>query len=151
MIVLSHRDWGNLLHNIIAATAGGSIVHCIHNKVDSFYRFTVLLDLTDTFPVSIACHCLLFAFRALTKPIFQFLMVQALHMLFSLPGCSSSPSSIFMNVLVALLCLTLCDPMDYSLPGFSIHRIFHARILEWVAISFSNYSQEFCLKNHHKQ
>ena len=103
------------------------------------------MDLTDTFPVSIACHCLLFAFRALTKPIFQFLMVQALHMLFSLPGCSSSPSSIFMNVLVALLCLTLCDPMDYSLPGFSIHRIFHARILEWVAISFSTESSNLCL------
>ena len=36
------------------------------------------------------------------------------------------------------LCPTLCDPMDCSLPGFSIHGIFQARILEWVAISFSN-------------
>ena len=34
-------------------------------------------------------------------------------------------------------CLTVCDPMDYSLPGSSIHGIFQARILEWVAISFS--------------
>ena len=34
-------------------------------------------------------------------------------------------------------CLTLSDPMDCSLPGFSIHGIFQARILEWVAISFS--------------
>ena len=32
---------------------------------------------------------------------------------------------------------TLCDPMDCSPPGFSIHRIFQARVLEWVAISFS--------------
>ena len=32
---------------------------------------------------------------------------------------------------------TLCDPMDYSLPGSSVHRIFQARILEWVTISFS--------------
>ena len=31
-------------------------------------------------------------------------------------------------------CLTLCNPMDYSLPGSSIHGIFQARILEWVAI-----------------
>ena len=38
---------------------------------------------------------------------------------------------------VTLLCLTLCDLMDCSLPGFSIHGIFQARILEWVAISFS--------------
>ena len=34
-------------------------------------------------------------------------------------------------------CLTLCDPMDYSLPGSSVHGIFQARILEWVAISYS--------------
>ena len=32
-------------------------------------------------------------------------------------------------------CLTLCDPMDYSLPGSSIHGISQARILGWVAIS----------------
>ena len=31
--------------------------------------------------------------------------------------------------------LTLCDPMDCSLPGSSVHGIFQARILEWVAIS----------------
>ena len=33
--------------------------------------------------------------------------------------------------------LTLCDPMDYSPPGFSGHGISQARILEWVAIPFS--------------
>ena len=38
---------------------------------------------------------------------------------------------------VAQSCPTLCDPMDYSLPGFSIHRIFQARVLEWVAIYFT--------------
>ena len=37
---------------------------------------------------------------------------------------------------VAQSCPTLCDPMDYSLPGSSIHGIFQARILEWVAIAF---------------
>ena len=34
-------------------------------------------------------------------------------------------------------CPTLCDPMDYSLPGSSVHGIFQARVLEWVAIAFS--------------
>ena len=34
-------------------------------------------------------------------------------------------------------CPTLCDPVDCSLPGSSVHGIFQARILEWVAISFS--------------
>ena len=38
---------------------------------------------------------------------------------------------------VAQLCLILCDPMDYSLPGSFVQGIFQARILEWVAISFS--------------
>ena len=33
-------------------------------------------------------------------------------------------------------CLTLCDPMDCSLQGSSIHGIFQARVLEWVAIAF---------------
>ena len=38
---------------------------------------------------------------------------------------------------VAQLCLTLSDPMDWSLPGSSIHGIFQARVLEWGAIAFS--------------
>ena len=35
-------------------------------------------------------------------------------------------------------CPTLSDPMDCSLPGSSAHWIFQARVLEWVAIAFSN-------------
>ena len=38
---------------------------------------------------------------------------------------------------VAQSCLTLCNPMDCSLQGSSVHRIFQARTLEWVVISFS--------------
>ena len=34
-------------------------------------------------------------------------------------------------------CPTLCDPTDCNLPGSSVHGIFQAQILEWVAISFS--------------
>ena len=43
---------------------------------------------------------------------------------------------------VAQLCPTLCDPTDCSLPGFSVHGIFQARVLEWVAISFSRGSSQ---------
>ena len=39
---------------------------------------------------------------------------------------------------VAQSCPTLRDPMDCSLPGSSVHGIFQARILEWVAIAFSD-------------
>ena len=38
---------------------------------------------------------------------------------------------------VAQSCPSLRDPIDCSLPGFSIHGIFQARIVEWVTISFS--------------
>ena len=41
---------------------------------------------------------------------------------------------------VAQSCPTLCDPMDCRLPGFYVHGIFQARILEWVAVSFSRRS-----------
>ena len=43
---------------------------------------------------------------------------------------------------VAQSCLTLCDPVDCSPPGSSVHGILQARILEWVAISFSRGSSQ---------
>ena len=46
----------------------------------------------------------------------------------------SPPAS---SVLDALLCPTLWNPKNCSLPGFSVHGIFQVRILEWVAIPFS--------------
>ena len=39
---------------------------------------------------------------------------------------------------VAQSCLTLSDPMDYRLPGSSIHGIFQTKLLEWVAMAFSD-------------
>ena len=41
----------------------------------------------------------------------------------------------------ALLCPTLCNPMDCSPPGSPVHGIFQARVLEWIAISSSSSSQ----------
>ena len=46
------------------------------------------------------------------------------------------------KVKVAQSCLTLCNPMDCSLPGSSVHEILQARILEWVAIPFSGRSSQ---------
>ena len=40
-------------------------------------------------------------------------------------------------VLVTQSCLTLCDPTNCSLPGFSVREILQARILEWIAVPFS--------------
>ena len=44
------------------------------------------------------------------------------------------------EVLVVQLCLTLCNPIDYSPSGSSVHAIFQTRILEWVAMPFSKRS-----------
>ena len=46
------------------------------------------------------------------------------------------------KVKVVQLCLTLCDPMDCSLLGSSVHGILQNRILEWVAIPFSRGSSQ---------
>ena len=47
---------------------------------------------------------------------------------------------------VAQSYLTLCDPMDCSLPSSSIHGIFQARILEWGAIAFSGVEEQAGIK-----
>ena len=44
---------------------------------------------------------------------------------------------------VAQSCPTLCDPMDCSLPGSSVHGIFQAIVLEWIAIFTKDYKMCF--------
>ena len=46
---------------------------------------------------------------------------------------------------VAQSCRTLCDPMEYSLTGSSVHAIFQAWVLEWDAISFSTARRQFTI------
>ena len=58
---------------------------------------------------------------------------------FSNKGCWTTGSGEYE---VAQSCPTLCDPIDCSLPGSSVHGIFQARILEWIAISFSRGSSQ---------
>ena len=57
---------------------------------------------------------------------------------FSFPtaGAAGCFTHILSSVLVTQSRLTLCDPMDCSLPGSSVHGILQVRILEWVAIPF---------------
>ena len=47
-----------------------------------------------------------------------------------------------LKVLVTQLCPILCDPVDCSPPGSSVHGILQARILKWVAISYSRGSSQ---------
>ena len=57
--------------------------------------------------------------------------------LFATPWAAARQASLRKESEVAQSCPTLCDPVDCSLPGSSVHGILQARILEWVAISFS--------------
>ena len=52
-------------------------------------------------------------------------------------GCEGWTITKYVCAKLLQLCLTLCNPMDCNPPGFSVHGIFQARILEWVAISSS--------------
>ena len=56
---------------------------------------------------------------------------------FKSKGLLVSFTALCVCVLVSQSCLTLCNPMDYSPPGSFVRGILQARILEWVAISFS--------------
>ena len=48
---------------------------------------------------------------------------------------------------VAQLCPTLSNPMDWSLPGSSVHGNFQARVLEWGTIAFSTYMRHLQIVN----
>ena len=60
-------------------------------------------------------------------------LVKAMVFLVLMYGCESE---------IAQSCPTLCDPIDCSLPGCSVHGIFQAIVLEWIAISFSRGSSQ---------
>ena len=76
-------------------------------------------------------------------------MAYLMHKLFSLQAYKNvlKYESIYsvplvVVVLVAQLCPTLCDPVDYNLSGSSVHEIFPERILKWVSISFCRVSSQ---------
>ena len=68
----------------------------------------------------------------LNMPPFQYYLRKFRYLL----DCGTS----CLKVKVAALCLTPCGPVDCSPPGASVHGIFQARILEWVAIPSSRRS-----------
>ena len=76
----------------------------------------------------VPCSCLDFFF---------FPPALSLAMYFYPPHNSKRKRKVKVKSLSAQSCPTLCNPMDCSPPGYSVHLILQARILEWVAISFS--------------
>ena len=56
--------------------------------------------------------------------------------------CNNLHTSENVKVKVAQSCPTLCNPMDCSLPGSSVHGILQVRLQEWVAVPFSRGSSQ---------
>ena len=71
----------------------------------------------------------------LRHPFEAFTNSKVVHMLNSFLN-NHAGTIMNVEVLVTQPCPTLCDPMDHSPPGFSVHGILQARILEWVTIPF---------------
>ena len=69
--------------------------------------------------------------RALSEVLYILSLVFCFVLLKCQFACAAAAKSL-------QLCLTLCDPVDGSLPGSPVPGILQARTLEWVAISFSN-------------
>lgn len=55
---------------------------------------------------------------------------------------AAEPEAVYLDHVKSQSCLTLCDPLDCNLPGFSIHGTLQARVLEWVVISLSLFSSK---------
>ena len=72
------------------------------------------------------------SYTVIVQPWWEWVKILKLYFHYMLSVCAQSLQS----------CPTLCDPVDCTLPGLSVHGILQARILEWVAISFSRGSSQ---------
>ena len=82
---------------------------------------------------------MLFSWKKLGRPNKN---PESLHMVIAAMKLKDAYSLEEKLSVVAQSCPTLCDPTDCSLPGFSVHGIFQAIVLEWIAISFSKGSSQ---------
>ena len=106
----------------------------------------------DHLPAESGVHCLKtivsytlswfsIVYRRRVYPVTGSIMPEVKVWYFGIPFIFFSLCCLKRNkVLVTWLCLTFCDPMDYSRPGSSVHGILQARILGWVAIPFRKFS-----------
>ena len=88
------------------------------------------------FRVSLFCFCCYLVFFYLKFFFYFFIGVQLLYNVVLLSTTQQSESAV-LGGLVAKSCPTLATPWTVAHPGSSVHGISQARILEWVAISFS--------------
>jgi len=86
---------------------------------------------------SLSCNSMSFFFFFFSFAMFSLVYIHLFEILNYIPNRLNQRISEIVQ-----LCPTLCDPMDYRLLGSSIHGIFQARVLEWVAISSCRVSSQ---------
>jgi len=118
------------------------VLSLLSQSTNSFFSYLLSVIVIPPFFVSLTIFmsnistCFSFFFFFFILPISSHIFTSNIfvHFLETISYC--------VKVKVTQLCLTLCDPMDCSPPGSSIHGILQARILEWVAIPFSRGSSQ---------
>ena len=142
-----------LLPSIFPSISFFSNVSGLHTRWPKYWSFSFSISTANEYSglISFRMDWLdLLAVQGTLKSLFQhhssktsilrhsaFFMVQFSHPYITTGKTITLPPSVHFTS-VTQSCPTLCDPMDCSLPGFSVHGILQVRTLEWVNISLSN-------------
>ena len=131
-------------HTDVCSQNTGLIFWCISLLYDHYFKwmFYFVGWLKKKTYYSVNIFPFLYIFVVFLLIIFNgpFIFGCCRFVLFDLTNCQSEDTEWVSEV--AQSCPTLCDPMDCSLPGSSVHGISQARIQKWVAISFSRRSSQ---------
>ena len=113
-------------------------IHILLNRHPVLRSSWVLLFLSRSHILMPKCESVIVGFFIFQEKLemCNCLLISTFHIPWG-PSAGWVVTSDALCVLVTRWCLTLCGPMGDSPPGSSIHGIFQARVLEWIAISFS--------------
>ena len=122
------------------------LVICVHSFIFSSGIFLIVIPWSASFKVFCCCCCCCCVASVVSDSVWPHRRQPTrLPRPWDSPGKNTGVGCHFLlqcmkvksESEVAQSCPTLCNPMDYSLPGSSVHGIFQARVLEWGAIAFS--------------
>ena len=123
-----------LLPSIFPSIRVSSNESVLHIRWPKYWSFSFSISLSNAYSGLISFRIDWFDLLAVQGTLKSLLQHPTLKA--SILGCIRGVEIEKIKVSVAQSCLTLCNPMDSSLPGSSVHGILQTRILEWGAIPF---------------